>query len=1098
MNKALFLTCIISLLLSTTLITRGQTYDDLAGQFLSPPDPAKPWIMLFWISDFVTKEAITHDLEAYHRVGVGGVLLFPNYEHIDGWGFKFAPASRALDRPQPLSDEWYEHIRHTILECNRLGMKIAFHNEPGYSGAGGPWITPEYSMRKLVDNQVILKGPGPFTGNLPAAPGLDHRDVAVLACRIPDPVKHEGKDPIPVATASSSLPDHPLENIRDGNEETFWSSSQEIPGQGVTPWSPEWISFQYDEPFTAGAVLVTPRPKSGPNDCQIQWSVDGEEWKTIEAFSLDHNPVQIEFEPITARHFRLLINSSYVWEDTQIIQTAMLKPGQNALTAVAENEIFDLTERLNANGQLNWEVPDGRWRILRFGHVSTGKKIHPASPIAEGFESDKMSVLAVRHHFENGMIGRILDLEPQLNGTTVAGVELDSYEGGGQDWSPAFREEFKMRRGYDPLLWLPAWSSGVIIENEEMTERFRYDMHLTIAELHADNYYNTAAAFCAERNVQLYTEAYGTELWDPLTNANRADVPMAEFWMEQSPGQGSLMPLVRLMSSAAHTTGKTLVTAESFTYRPANNPWWIDPYALKAVGDQAYCMGLNHNVLSESALQVWLDRVRPGMTFDAWGTPFNPNQTWWEPGRAWMAYQARCHALLQLGRPLADILTLAPFVPGQNNWNTPGGIDHIHHRYDYDFCAEEVFLKDARYENGRIILPGVEYSLLTLVNSDRLHPRTLSHIAELAEAGATILGGKPAGAPGRVEYPDRDQQVRELADRLWGQVDGRTVTANQVGKGRIIFGRHSHEVLQEMGLPPDLDVDDLNIHWTHRRYGDFDIYFLSNQEDMDCQVDAVFRVAGKRPELWDPVTGGIRPLPEFRQTDVMTVPLRFAPYQSYFVIFRPGTGGKAGRNFPELEPVMTLEGPWEVSFDRQWGGPGKVTFEKLEDWTARPEEGIRYYSGTATYSKQFDVTAVQDGSSIFLDLGTMKNLAEVSLNGQPLGIIWCPPWQVQVPAGLLRAEDNQLEIRITNTWVNRLIGDELQPDDALWSEPYTRSPFPNQRIRSLLEEPQWLAEGTPRPSKHRYAFATYKHLYADDKLLPSGLFGPVRILIGKE
>ena len=1097
-KNTIFLSCIICILFSATLTTRGQVDATLANVFSRPPDPARPWIMWFWISDFVTREAITYDLEAYQRVGVGGVLLFPNYEHVDGWGFKFAPASRGEDRPQPLSDAWYECVRHAILECDRLGMKIAFHNEPGYSGAGGPWVSVEQSMRKLIDHQTIFRGPGSFSGTLPAAVGLDYRDVAVLACRIPDPVNYEGQGPIPTVAASSSHPDLPLKNALDGNEETFWSSGGEIPGEGLTPEKPEWISFKYDKPFTAEAVLVSPRPRFGPRDCKIQSSVDGEEWKTLKAFSIGHNPVQIEFEPVSARHFRLLITRSYIWENTQIIQVAMLKPGQMALTATVRSEIIDLTERLSVDGQLNWEAPAGRWRIIRYGHVSTGKKIHPASPIAEGYECDKMSVEAVKHHLENGMMGRILALEPQLNGKTVVGVELDSYEGGGQDWTPAFREKFRKRRGYDPLLWLPAWRSGVIIENETMSERFRNDMHQTIAELHADEYYNTAAAFCAEHNVQLYTEAYGTELWDPLTNAGRADVPTAEFWMGDIPGFGRLLPLVRLMSSAAHTTGKALVTAESFTYRPENNPWWIDPYAMKFVGDQAYCMGLNHTILSESALQVWQDKVKPGMTFDAWGTPFNPNQTWWEPGRAWMTYQARCHALLQQGRPVADILTLAPFVPGQDNWNTPPGIDHVHRLYNYDLCAEEVFVRHARCVNGQIVLPGGEYRILTLVNCDRLRPRTLARIAELAEQGATIIGEKPWGTPGREGYPDSDQQIRELADRIWGEVDGKTVTENQVGKGRVIFGRHPHKVLQEMSLPPDVDIAGKNIHWTHRQYGNDEIYFLSNQDDKDCQVDAVFRVSGKKPELWDPVTGEMRPLPEFRQTDLMTVPLRFAPHQSYFVIFRPGISHKEGKNFPELRPVMTLEGAWDLSFDPKWGGPQKVTFEKLDDWTARPEEGIRYYSGTATYRKQFDITADLAGSGFFVDLGNMKNLAEVSLNGQPLGIIWCPPWHVQVPADLLRVKNNELEIRVTNTWVNRLIGDERHPDDALWSEPYTKTPFINQRIRSLLEEPQWLVDGKPRPSKRRYTFATYKHLYADDKPMPSGLFGPVRILIDKE
>ena len=1069
--------------------------DELRRDFLTPPSAAKPWIMWFWISDFVSKEAVTYDLEAYHRAGIGGVLLFPNYEHVAGWGWSFAPKS-VKDRAQPLSDAWYECVRHAIRECDRLGMKIAFHNGPGYSGAGGPWVSVEQSMRRLVQSQKVFQGPGALPGTLPAAGGLDYRDVAVLACPMPPATVDPEENPKPAVTANSSHPRYPLERALDRDEETFWVSNGEKAGQAPTPAKPEWIAMEYAEPFTAGALLFVPRPEFGPRDCQIQQSDDGQQWKTLKTFTADIGPVQIEFEPASARFFRLLITSSQVQENTQIAEIAFLKPGQKALPSLAASDILDLSNKLLADGRVDWQASAGRWKIIRLGHISTGQKIHPASPVAEGFECDKMSVAAVTHHLEKGLIGRILALEPQLNGKTVVGVELDSYEGGNQDWTPTFRDEFRKRRGYDPLPWLPAWHAGVTIETPDMSARFRQDMHRTIAELHADVYYDTVAAFCRQRKVQLYTEAYGTPLWDPVTNAGRADVPTAEFWMGQAPGQaGQCMPTVRLMSSAAHTLGKPVVSAEAFTYGPKRDPWWLDPYALKAVGDQAYCLGLNHTILTESALQVWLDRVKPGMTFDAWGTPFNPGQTWWEPGRAWMVYQARCHAMLQQGRPVADILTLAPFAPGQDAWGPPAGIAPVHRQYNYDLCAEEVFVQHARCDNGQIVLPGGAYPILHLVHCDKLRPQTLTRIAELIERGATVVGPKPTGCSGREGYPDKDRQMREMADRLWGKVDGKSATENRVGQGRVVFGRHPNDVLKEVGLPPDVNATTQNIHWTHRQVGETDIYFLSNQDAEDTQTEVTFRVTGKMPELWDPVAGEMRPLPEFRSSETTTaVPLQFAPHQSYFVVFRTGPARMEGKNFPELSPVATIAGPWEVSFDPKWGGPEKVTFEKLEDWTARPEEGIKYYSGTAVYSCQFEISKPK--SETFLDLGVVKNLAEVSLNGQPLGIVWCPPWRVRIPAGVLRDNRNELEIRVTNTWVNRLIGDERQPDDAAWSEEYPNPAFSpaNTHTRSLLREPEWLAKDGRRTAQGRYAFVTYKHLRASDKLQESGLLGPVRFL----
>ena len=411
---------------------------------------------------------------------------------------------------------------------------------------------------------------------------------------------------------------------------------------------------------------------------------------------------------------------------------------------------------------------------------------------------------------------------------------------------------------------------------------------------------------------------------------------------------------------------------------------------------------------------------------------------------------------------------------------------------------EEVLVQHARYENGQIVLPGGSYRILHLVHCDKLRPQTLTRIGELVERGATVVGPKPTGVSGREGYPDSDRQVREMADRLWGKVEGKSATENRVGHGRVVFGRHPHDVLKEVGLPPDVDVTTQNIHWTHRQCGPADVYFLSNQDAEDRQTEVTFRVTGKGPELWDPVTGEMRPLPEFRSSETGTmVPLQFAPHQSYFVVFRSGPVRKEGKNFPELSPVATLAGPWDVTFDPKWGGPGKVTFEKLEDWTVRSEEGIKYYSGTAVYSCRFEILDLK--SETFLDLGAVKNLAEVFLNGQPLGIVWCPPWRVRIPAGTLRAKDNQLEIRVTNTWVNRLIGDERQPDDAVWSEEYPNPAFSpaNKHTRSLLKEPEWLADNRPRPAQGRYAFVTYKHLRASDKLQESGLLGPVRLLTQK-
>ena len=1075
--------------------------DEMERNFQAPPDAVKPWVMLFWNSDFVNKEAISWEMAAYKRAGVNGLQIFPNYEHVKGWGWAFSLKGTSKNRVQPLSDEWYECIRHAIREADRLGMQLGFHNEPGYSGAGGPWVSVEHSLRQLVERQTVFEGPGAFGKELPAAGGLDYRDAAVVAYRLPELSADVQANPRPVMRAASSHPRYPLPHASDNNSETFWVSNGEQAGQAPTKAKPEWISFEYAEPFVAGAVFVEPRSGFGPRDCELQKSADGQDWKTVKSFALGNTgPQQFAIEATSSRFFRLLITSSHVGENTQISELMLLKPGQNGSAwSLAPEKVLDLTDSMDAKGILNWTAPEGRWKIIRYGHVSTGKKIHPASPVAEGYECDKMSREAVRYHFEKGMIGRILALEPKLNGKTVVGVELDSYEGGNSDWTPAFRKEFRKRRGYDLLPWLPAWRGSTVVGSRLQSEKFRHDVQRTVAELCADIYYDEAAAFCRMRKVKLYTEAYGTSLWDPLTTAGRADVPQAEFWL---PGTfGCDTSLVRLMASAAHTTGKNIVTAEAFTHAPKRDPWWMTPYDMKLLGDNAYCMGLNHTILTEASHQFWQDRVKPGMTFDAWGTPFSVNQTWWEPGLAWMEYQARCHYMLQQGRFVADILTLSPFpVNGATIWGAPTG---VHRNYNYDLCSEEVFLKNAKCRNGRILLGDMEYRVLQLVNSSRLRPQVMAKLAELVEHGIVVIGQKPDQSPGLEGGEESDQKVAEIAGKLWGKE-----AEHLKGKGRAVQGRTPEDILREMGVAADVEAPS-DIMWIHRQSDEANIYFLSNQKAQSLETNVIFRASG-RPELWDAVTGEIRTLPEYRNegNGRTTVPLKFDAHQSWFVVFKErsqksGVRSQNGeKNFPEVKPVQEITGAWDVQFDPKWGGStDAVIFAKLVDWTTRPEVGIKYYSGTATYRKTFDATADVGGllSAVYLDLGTVNKLAEVVLNGQSLGIVWCPPWRIKIPAGLLKANGNKLEIKVTNTWVNRLIGDEQEPDDCEWSVEYPSPAFSqeNKHSRSLIKEPEWLANNTPRPSKGRYTFVTYKHLSAKDTLQASGLLGPVRILVLK-
>lgn len=889
---------------------------DLAETFRAPPESAKAKTWWHWMSGCVSRDGITADLEAMKRVGVGGAFIF----HV---------GQLPIDGPVKFrSDEWWALMRFAAAEADRLGLELGFHNCPGWSSSGGPWIPVEKSMQKVVWSEQNFEGPGKFDGVLPQ-PVVDakwnfYRDIAVLAVRAQTgPCKHE--------------------------------------------------------------------------------------------------------------------------------------------------EILDLTAKLSAGGQLAWEAPTGRWAILRLGRTTTGATNAPAPPGAQGLECDKLDREGADAHFD-AYVAKILENAGAATGKSLQEVFIDSYEMGEQNWSPSFREEFQRRRGYDPVPWLVTATKRAV-DSDDLTARFQRDWKQTIADLFADNYYG----YMAERvhryaGVRLGCEPY-TGPFDTVTCGTRADDVTAEFWASPSVwGWNTLKPV----ASSAHISGKRTVGAEAFTGQPQYAQWRQDPYALKAVGDRAFCLGVNQLILHTSAHQPWTN-VRPGMTMGPWGTHFGRTQTWWEQSPAWLTYLARCQTLLQAGQFVGDICFLA------DETMPPAG-------YDGDTCSEELFLQGMVVKQGRLTLPcGMSYRVLVLPDRITMTPAVARKVHALVEAGAVVTGPKPKASPSLQGYPECDTEVRRIADELWDS-------------GKVISGKPVSQVLADLKIGPDFQADAANMLWIHRRIGSAEVYFVSNQEGAGRIVDCTFRVAGPRPELWDASTGGIRDARTYTNDGELTeLPIKFDPSGSVFVVFRsPAAATVSGKNWDDLAPAQEINGEWSVRFDPRWGGPGLVTFGDLSDWAKRNEPGIRYYSGTAVYEKAFDWP--QRDGRMFLDLGAVKNLAEVWLNGKHLGVLWKPPFRIEI-TGVLRPWKNQLEVRVTNLWPNRLIGDEQQPDDCVWNaeEVWTGiGAKPDEKValgQPLKEIPSWLVAGHPRPSTGRYTFTTWKFYQKDSPLLESGLFGPVKLLV---
>lgn len=726
--------------------------------------------------------------------------------------------------------------------------------------------------------------------------------------------------------------------------------------------------------------------------------------------------------------------------------------------------VIDVTKNMDANGRLTWAAPEGTWTVLRFGYTLLGAKTSCTSPGSKGYEIDFLSARALDMHWAETGAKMFADAGPLL-GKTLKYVHDDSYEVTNPfpaqlTWTPEFRAEFRARRGYDLLAYLPVLT-GSIANSRAVSNRFLWDYRRTIADLFADGHYRHLRDLAQKHGVGTHPES-GGPFWpciDALQTEGINDVPMGEFWKrvpEQPDGKimwsdtanYAICDTVRQAASAAHIYGKPICQAEAFTSMGPN--WEEDFYDLKDVGDRAFCAGLTRNVLCFYVHQGSLD-AKPGYEWEAAGTHFDRNVTWWNQSHAWLKYLARCQYMLQQGRFVADLLYFygedAPnYVPAKTHMHPP-----LPAGYDCDTTNADVLLNRLSVKDGRLTLPdGMSYRLLVLPERRAMSLAVLRKIKELVEAGATAVGPKPERTPGLTGYPQCDADVKRLADELWGDVDGKQLKERKVGQGRIIDGKPLEDILAADGIGPDftygngIKSDKLpagTLDFIHRSTGDAEVYFISNQTSQPQDAICGFR-GEKTAQTWDPVTGERWHEATWGSPGRTAVGLTFASRQSWFVVLGAGAGYGGTKSHDRASPQKggyghvaptELSGPWTVKFDPKWGGPPSVVFQQLEDWTKRPEPGIRYYSGKAVYEKTFDLPGPLRGSGqrIYLDLGRIKNVAEVRLNGKDLGVIWTAPWHVEI-TGAVQPTGNRLEIAVVNLWPNRLIGDAgLPPEKRL-------------------------------------------------------------------
>lgn len=985
------------------------SFAEIEQGFRTIPDSTQIGVYWYWISDNISKEGVVRDLEAMKSVGI-------NRAFIGNIGLDDV----AYGDNKFLSPEWWDILHTALKKATELNIEIGIFNSPGWSQSGGPWVKGSQAMRYLASTETVVTGPKKIQLTLPKV-GEEGQDVRIIA--YPSPGK-------PAAEKSWTI-----QKKHGQSSSTVMTFDSEKTIRSLT--------YQVNTPFKTTAKLWVKR--GGQEELVREFVIDRSN-PALNVGFVPYAPVVISLPELTASQFRLEMTGEgqgrgevtlssapmverypekslakmfqtplpmwddYLWDNQPVVSDASLM--------LSPDDIKDLTASVK-DGVLSWDVPEGNWTVRRMAMLPTGVTNSPAAPEATGNEIDKMSRKHVAFHFDS-YIGEILKRIPEADRKTFKVVVQDSYETGGQNWTDDMIDVFKERYGYDPVPYLPVLN-GVVVGSPDLSDRFLWDLRRMVADRVSYDYVGGLRDVCHQHGLTTWLENYGH--WgfpgEFLQYGGQSDEIAGEFWSEGSLGDIEN----RAASSCGHIYGKKRVWAESFT---SGGPVFSRyPYLMKQRGDRFFTEGINSTLLHVYIQQPFEDR-EPGMA--AWfGNEFNRKNTWFSQMDVFIEYLKRCNFMLQQGDYVADVAYFigedAPKMTGVCDPSLPKG-------YSFDYINAEVLLERASVKDGKIILPsGMAYRLLVLPQLETMRPEVLRKLKELLTAGANIMGPAPKRSPSMASYPQADSEVQTLATELWGDQAGMD---RKVGKGRLFMPAKSLQpVLDELKVMPDLSVGaDSPILFIHRATAEGDIYFLSNQSDKPVTVQPAFRVKGKQPELWNPLTAEIRQLPEFTVADGQTtVPMTLEGHESAFVVFRKkGTPAKTtARNYPAKEVVAKVDAPWQVAFEKGKRGPeAPVTFTGLQDWSRSEDPAIRYFSGKAIYTNKITLNELP-AKSLYLDLGKVMIMAKVKINGQYAGGVWTTPYRLPVGEYLKQGE-NLIEVEVVNNWMNRLIGDKNLPE----------------------------------------------------------------------
>ena len=1107
----------IFVLMFTLVAAKAQNQpDSLKSGFENPPVSARPRVWWHWMNGNISKDGIKLDLEWMHKVGIAGFqnfdaalatpqvvdhrLAYMTSEWKDAFKYAISLGNQlGMEEAIAGSPGWSESGGPWVPPAE--GMKKYVWSETLVEG-GKPFrgtLAHPPSNTGAFQNAGMRQAPVAMENAKPT-PQYYADSVVIAYRRVADDVPIASLHP--KMSASGGSPDFAL--LTDGDLVKTTSLPKAAAGENA------WIQYEFPEPQTIRSVTIAgvdPNGFSGVSgpDRSLETSDDGQNFRVVAKLSGGLAPEHTySFPAVSAKYFRVTFKPSPPppprhggdidftpmgsaqqantdWTISELVlhtgarvnlfedKAAFTSPPNlygfgtqpvDVTEAVAKSDVIDLTAKMHPDGTLDWMPPAGDWVVLRFGYSLLGITNHPATAEATGLEVDKLDRRFVKKYFETYLDSYKDTVGPNLIGKKgITYVINDSWEAGSQNWTDNMIDQFKKLRGYDPLPWMPVLA-GQVVESGEASDRFLWDFRKTISDLIATEHYQQLEDTLHERGMGHYGESHESTrafVADGMEVKKMNEIPMSAMWT-QRPGKNLIQYVYnaddRESASVAHIYGQNIAAAESMTAAAA--AWAWSPATLKPTADQELLNGINRFVIHESAHQPLVGKS-PGLTLGPFGQWFNRNETWADQAGPWIDYLARSSYMLMQGRFDADLI----YFYGEDSNLTalfatrapdlPAG-------YGFDYINADGLIHELSVSDGRIKTPsGMAYRVLGLdPNSRHMSLPVLRAIHKLVEEGAAVAGPKPNDDP---SLADDQAEFSKLADELFGDGTG----VHTIGKGTVFAGQSLDEVFKALHVEPDFDYTkpetDASLLFAHRNLTNGDIYFVDNRKDRDESVDTTFRVIGKEPELWYAETGKTEPVSFKIENGRTTVPLKLGPWGTVFVVFVRPTQETAHTLPATTETkLVTVAGPWNVSFQPDRGAPPSISLSDLSSWSENQDAGVKYFSGSGTYTKTIDAKAdwFKHEAHLWLDLGDVRNLAEVIVNGKSLGVVWHTPYRVDATK-VLKPGANVISVKVTSAWVNRLIGDQ-QPDATT-----------------------------------KYTFTTVKPYKADSPLLASGLLGPVSI-----